>query len=81
MAENTLPPIPETLPVVATTNLVIYPFMMAPLTVGRPASLAALDAALEGDRLAVLTLQQDENTEQPTPMNCTPSAVRVPLCA
>ncbi|HEX8236800.1 MAG TPA: endopeptidase La [Abditibacteriaceae bacterium] len=67
MAENTLPPIPETLPVVATTNLVIYPFMMAPLTVGRPASLAALDAALEGDRLAVLTLQRDENIEQPTP--------------
>jgi ATP-dependent Lon protease len=67
MAENTLPPIPETLPVVATTNLVIFPFMMAPLTVGRPTSLAALDAALEGDRLAVLTLQQDENTEQPTP--------------
>jgi ATP-dependent Lon protease len=67
MAENTLPPIPETLPVVATTNLVIFPFMMAPLTVARPASLTALDAALEGDRLAVLTLQRDENTEQPTP--------------
>jgi ATP-dependent Lon protease len=64
---ETLPPIPATLPVVATTNLVIYPFMLAPLTVGRPRSLAALDAALSGDRLVAMAMQRAENIEQPTP--------------
>ncbi|MDF2439910.1 MAG: ATP-dependent Lon protease [Abditibacteriota bacterium] len=67
MAENEIPPLPEVLPVMATTNLVLFPFMMAPLTVGRPASLRALDAALQGDRLIVVTLQREENIEQPTP--------------
>ncbi len=67
MAENGLPPLPEVLPVVATTNLVVFPYMMAPLTVGRPASLRSLDAALEGDRLIAITLQTAEDIEQPTP--------------
>jgi ATP-dependent Lon protease len=66
MPDN-LPPIPETLPVVATTNLVIFPFMLAPLTVGRERSLAALDAALSGDRLVAMAMQREENVEKPTP--------------
>ncbi|HVF11363.1 MAG TPA: endopeptidase La, partial [Abditibacteriaceae bacterium] len=67
MADNEIPLIPEILPVVATTNLVLFPFMVAPLTVARPASLKALDAALEGDRLIAITMQRDEGVEQPTP--------------
>ncbi|PQV65329.1 ATP-dependent Lon protease [Abditibacterium utsteinense] len=67
MAENQLPPLPDRLPVVATTNLVLFPFMMAPLAVGRAASLRALDAALAGNRLIALTLQRDENEETPAP--------------
>ena len=67
MASNELPPLPETLPVVATTNLVLFPFMLAPITVGREASLRALDAALNGDRLIAITLQHDTDIEQPTP--------------
>src|SRR5687767_6713681 len=67
MADNELPPIPQILPVVATTNLVLFPFMVAPLTVSRPASLKALDAALEGDRLIAITMQHEEGIEQPTP--------------
>lgn len=62
-----MPPLPDVLPVMATTNLVLFPFMMAPLTVGRPASLRALDAALQGDRLIAITLQREENIEEPTP--------------
>ena len=81
MAEN-LPPIPETLPVVATTNLVFYPSMLAPLTVGRPASLQAVDAALSGDRLVAMTMQLDENTEKPSPdemyhIGCVAAIVRM----
>ncbi len=67
MAENELPPLPARLPVVATTNLVLFPFMMAPLSVARPASIRALDAALAGDRLIALTLQREESDEAPAP--------------
>ena len=67
MPQNALPPIPARLPVVATTNLVLFPFMMAPLVVGREASLKALDTALAGDRLLAFTLQIDENLDTPTP--------------
>lgn len=81
MAEN-LPPIPETLPVVATTNLVFYPSMLAPLTVGRPASLQAIDAALSADRLVAMTMQRDENIEKPSPdeiyhIGCVAAIVRM----
>jgi ATP-dependent Lon protease len=67
MAEPTLPTINDVLPVVATTNLVLFPFMMAPLSVGREASLKALDASLQADRIVAITLQREENIESPTP--------------
>lgn len=66
MPDN-FPPLPETLPVVATTNLVIFPSMLAPLTVGREASLRALDVALSGDRLVAIAMQRDENIAIPAP--------------
>jgi ATP-dependent Lon protease len=66
MAEPQLPPIGDVLPVVATTNLVLFPFMMAPLVVGRPASLAALDAALQADRIVAVAMQREEGIETPT---------------
>ncbi len=82
MAENELPPLPSRLPVVATTNLVLFPFMMAPLSVGRAASLRALDAALAGDRLIALTLQREEGDETPAPdalheIGCAAAIVRM----
>jgi ATP-dependent Lon protease len=64
---DSLPPIPETLPVVATTNLVIYPSMLAPLTIGRPRSLATLDVALSGDRMVAMAMQRSEEIEEPRP--------------
>lgn len=67
MPDNQLPAIPARLPVVATTNLVVFPYMVAPVTVGRPASLKALDAALQEDRLIAMTLQREEDVEAPTP--------------
>jgi ATP-dependent Lon protease len=62
-----LPPIPDFLPVVPTTNLVVFPFMMSPLSVGRAVSLAALDAALQSHRLVVITMQKDGDIETPGP--------------
>ncbi len=65
MPDNT-PQLPERLPVLATTNLVLFPFMLAPLSVGRAASMRALDAALSDDRLVAVTLQVEESIEVPT---------------
>ena len=82
MPDQETPPIPSRLPLLATTNLVLFPFMMAPLSVGREASLRALDAALADDRLATLVLQREENLEVPTPdqlhpIGCAASFVRM----
>ncbi len=63
---DTTPQLPERLPVLATTNLVLFPFMLAPLSVGRAASMRALDAALADDRLIAVTLQVEESIEVPT---------------
>ena len=65
MPENT-PQLPERLPVLVTTNLVLFPAMLAPLSVGRPASMRSLDAALSADRLVAVTLQVEESIETPT---------------
>ena len=82
MPENEFPPLPDRLPLLVTTNLVLFPFMMAPLSVGRDASLRALDAALSGDRLATLVLQREPDIEVPTPeqlhqIGCVASVVRM----
>lgn len=82
MAEPTLPPIPDTLPVVPTTNLVVFPFMVSPLSVGRAVSLAALDAALQSHRLVIISMQKDENNEAPGPddineMGCVCAVLRM----
>lgn len=65
MSESNLPPIPDVLPVVPTTNLVVFPNMIAPLSVGRAVSLAAIDSALESHRMVVVTMQKDTATEEP----------------
>jgi ATP-dependent Lon protease len=67
LAENPLPPLPDELPVVATTNLVLFPYMLAPITVGRPPSLRAIDAALTEERIVAITLQHEEEIESPAP--------------
>jgi ATP-dependent Lon protease len=56
--------------------------MVTPLAVGRPPSLAAVDAALEGDRIVAMTLQREENIEHPTPddlheIGCASAVVRM----
>ena len=77
-----LPQLPSRLPLLATTNLVLFPYMMAPLSVGREASLRALDAALADERLGTLILQRDENVDVPAPeelheIGCAASFVRM----
>jgi len=45
--------------------VVVFPFVVMPLLVGRAASLAALEAANEEDRLVLLVAQRDPETQEP----------------
>ncbi|MCP4896201.1 MAG: endopeptidase La [bacterium] len=58
--------IPDVLPVMALKDVVLFPFTIVPLSVGREASVRAVDQALSGDRLILLLTQQDPNNDNPT---------------
>ena len=58
--------IPENLPVLVLRDIVVFPYMIVPLYVGRPKSKKAVDAALSSDRLILLLTQKDANVEEPS---------------
>src|SRR6476469_8480745 len=55
----------ERLPVLPLRDVVVFPFVVMPLLVGRTASLAAIEAANEEDRLVLLVAQRDAETQEP----------------
>jgi ATP-dependent Lon protease len=57
--------IPEVLPLLPIRDIVVFPYMIVPLVVGREKSIRALDEALKGDRLILLTAQQAGDVEEP----------------
>ncbi len=57
--------IPEKVPVVALRDLVFFPYMVLPLLIGRPRSLAALETAGKLDNLLVLVAQRDASVGSP----------------
>ena len=59
--------IPEELPLLPIRDVVVYPFMIIPLFVGREMSIKAVDQALAGDRMIMLATQHDIGDEDPTP--------------
>jgi len=59
--------IPEVLPLLPIRDIVVFPFMIVPLVVGREKSIRALDEALKGDRLIFLAAQQTGEVEDPSP--------------
>ena len=58
--------IPDELPVVALRDLVFFPYMLLPLLIGRPPSLAALEAAESEEGYILLLAQKDVQVEDPT---------------
>ena len=58
--------IPDRLPVVALRDLVYFPYMVLPLLIGRPPSLAALEAAEQGERYILLLAQKNVQVEDPS---------------
>ncbi len=58
--------IPDRLPVVALRDLVYFPYMVLPLLIGRPPSLAALEAAEQGEGYILLLAQKNLQVEDPS---------------
>ena len=57
--------IPETLPMMAVRDVVIFNYMIIPLFVGRPASVAAVNEALTKDKMILMVTQKDATTDDP----------------
>ncbi|MDI6844655.1 MAG: endopeptidase La [Candidatus Saccharicenans sp.] len=57
--------IPDRLPVLLLRDVVIFPYMIAPLYVGREKSKAAIDHSLSTNRMILLLTQKDMDVEEP----------------
>jgi ATP-dependent Lon protease len=57
--------IPENIPLLPIRDVVIYPYMILPLFVGRGISIKAVDEALNKDRYIFLAAQKDSTIEEP----------------
>jgi len=57
--------IPETLPVLPVRDVVIFPYMILPLFVGRDMSIKAIEHASGENKLILLVSQKDVNVENP----------------
>jgi ATP-dependent Lon protease len=59
--------IPDRLPAIALRDLVFFPYVVLPLLIGRPRSVASLEAARQEDGLVLLVAQRDSAVDDPTP--------------
>src|SRR5436853_7171722 len=57
--------IPDVLPVLPLTDIVVFPYMIVPLFVNRERSTKAVDQALSENRMILLVSQKDPNTDDP----------------
>lgn len=61
--------IPQTLPMLPVRDIVVFPYMIIPLFVGREASIRSVEEALAKNRLIFLASQKDITEENPSPEN------------
>jgi len=54
-------------PLLPLRDIVIFPYMVTPLFVGRPRSIHALEGAMEKDKLVFLATQKDPKIDEPGP--------------
>jgi ATP-dependent Lon protease len=59
----------ETLPIVPLRDVVVFPHMMMPFVIGRPASTRALEHALAKDKRIFLAAQHDAAIDDPNPQD------------
>jgi len=60
------PRIPDLLPVLPLKDAVLYPYIIVPLSIGREASIRAVDQALSDHRLVALVAQRDAGVDEPS---------------
>src|SRR5215831_10535747 len=60
-------PIPDILPVLPLKDVVVFPYIILPLSVSREKSINAVDAALAEQRIIMLVAQRDAQNETPKP--------------
>ena len=65
MSRSSEPGAAERLPVLPLRDVVFFPYVVMPLVVGRPGSLAAVNAAAAGDGRIVLVSQRDSDVQEP----------------
>ena len=58
--------IPGNIPVLPVRDIVVFPYMIIPLFVGREISIKAIDHALSSNRMILLLTQRDLSIENPT---------------
>jgi len=58
--------IPDQLPLLPVRDIVVFPYMVLPLFVGREMSIKAIEAALAGNRMIFLATQKALDVENPT---------------
>ena len=63
--KDTQPNVPDELPVLPLRDIVVYPFIIAPLSVAREVSIQAVDQALADNRMILLATQRDKDEEEP----------------
>jgi ATP-dependent Lon protease len=63
--DNESIPTSDRIPVLPLRDVVIFPYVVIPLLVGRPASLAAIETALAEDKIIVLVAQRDGEKQEP----------------
>ena len=59
--------LPEELPLLPVRDVVVFPYMILPLFVGRDSSIRAVNEALKGDRLIFLSTQKEIRDDNPNP--------------
>ncbi|MBI3604129.1 MAG: LON peptidase substrate-binding domain-containing protein, partial [Nitrospirae bacterium] len=59
--------IPDHLPLLPVRDIVVFPYMVLPLFVGREMSIKAIEAALAGNRMIFLATQKVLDVENPKP--------------
>ena len=58
--------LPREIPLLPLRDVVVFPYMVTPLLVGRPRSVAAVEAAMERDKFLCVIAQKEPTTEDPT---------------
>ena len=58
---------PDQLPLLPVRDIVVFPYMVLPLFVGREMSIKAIEAALAGNRMIFLATQKALDVENPKP--------------